>query len=151
MTSKRYIKGNVLAGTLALILLCVVLFFVVAYLRHPYQAIGTIQNQELQQMLGSVKGTDFELAFKNLIIYYMKDGKLTFGEFNNLSDIYAAYQTAMISGTQNKFVEAINDQLILIQGREDTNASVWTGFNMGVVIFILLFAVIFGYKKVSSD
>jgi hypothetical protein len=146
MISKKSMNGNSLVSLLSFILFCGVFLFLVAQLIYPSLEVDNAKNGALQQMITDTKGSAFELAFKDQIVYFTEDGGLTNKEFSQLKKTYTNYKTASITGNQDKFVSSMKEQLKTDRDNAKSSAEFWSKANLFLVAFVLLGAVIGGYK-----
>lgn len=103
MINRKHLKGNALVDVLSLL---IVIFLVYLFLVTPYQAIDKDKNVELQSMVLSVKGTEIDPIFNAQLKDFMSDEKLSNKEFNEIKVLFNTYQTSIISGSQDKFIES---------------------------------------------
>lgn len=107
MESLKRCKGSTLGDILGFILVILAVY----YLLSPYRTVNSEKNAELQGMVLSVKGTNFEPIFLKKIEGYMANNELTNSEFGSLEKLYTNYQTSVISNNQERFVQSASKQL----------------------------------------
>lgn len=144
MINRNNLKGNALVDVLSL---CIVIFLIYIFLITPYQAIDNEKNIELQSMVLSVKGTEIDPIFNSQLKDFMSDEKLSNKEFNKLKVLFNTYQTSIISGSQDKFIES---QSTSLQADNESNEN-----NQNIAIFFMISFMLIvtgiGLRKVIND
>ena len=144
MINRNHLKGNALVDVLSL---CIVIFLIYIFLITPYQAIDNEKNIELQSMVLSVKGTEIDPIFNSQLKDFMSDEKLSNKEFNKLKVLFNTYQTSIISGSQDKFIES---QSTSLQADNESNEN-----NQNIAIFFMISFMLIvtgiGLRKVIND
>jgi len=144
MINRNHLKGNALVDVLSL---CIVIFLIYIFLITPYQAIDNEKNIELQSMVLSVKGTEIDPIFNSQLKDFMGDEKLSNKEFNKLKVLFNTYQTSIISGSQDKFIES---QSTSLQADNESNEN-----NQNIAIFFMISFMLIvtgiGLLKVIND
>ncbi|MBP9846631.1 MAG: hypothetical protein KBD43_11290 [Saprospiraceae bacterium] len=144
MINRNNLKGNALVDVLSL---CIVIFLIYIFLITPYQAIDNEKNIELQSMVLSVKGTEIDPIFNSQLKDFMSDEKLSNKEFNKLKVLFNTYQTSIISGSQDKFIES---QSTSLQADNESNEN-----NQNIAIFFMISFMLIvtgiGLLKVIND
>lgn len=144
MINRNNLKGNALVDVLSL---CIVIFLIYIFLITPYQAIDNEKNIELQSMVLSVKGTEIDPIFNSQLKDFMGDEKLSNKEFNKLKVLFNTYQTSIISGSQDKFIES---QSTSLQADNESNEN-----NQNIAIFFMISFMLIvtgiGLRKVIND
>lgn len=144
MINRNHLKGNALVDVLSL---CIVIFLIYIFLITPYQAIDNEKNIELQSMVLSVKGTEIDPIFNSQLKDFMGDEKLSNKEFNKLKVLFNTYQTSIISGSQDKFIES---QSTSLQADNESNEN-----NQNIAIFFMISFMLIvtgiGLRKVIND
>lgn len=144
MINRNNLKGNALVDVLSL---CIVIFLIYIFLITPYQAIDNEKNIELQSMVLSVKGTKIDPIFNSQLKDFMSDEKLSNKEFNKLKVLFNTYQTSIISGSQDKFIES---QSTSLQADNESNEN-----NQNIAIFFMISFMLIvtgiGLLKVIND
>lgn len=144
MINRNNLKGNALVDVLSL---CIVIFLIYIFLITPYQAIDNEKNIELQSMVLSVKGTEIDPIFNSQLKDFMSDEKLSNKEFNKLKVLFNTYQTSIISGSQDKFIES---QSTSLQADSESNEN-----NQNIAIFFMISFMLIvtgiGMLKVIND
>ena len=144
MINRNNLKGNALVDVLSL---CIVIFLIYIFLITPYQAIDNEKNIELQSMVLSVKGTEIDPIFNSQLKDFMSDEKLSNKEFNKLKVLFNTYQTSIISGSQDKFIEL---QSTSLQADNESNEN-----NQNIAIFFMISFMLIvtgiGLLKVIND
>ena len=144
MINRNNLKGNALVDVLSL---CIVIFLIYIFLITPYQAIDNEKNIELQSMVLSVKGTEIDPIFNSQLKDFMGDEKLSNKEFNKLKVLFNTYQTSIISGSQDKFIES---QSTSLQADNESNEN-----NQNIAIFFMISFMLIvtgiGLLKVIND
>ena len=144
MINRNNLKGNALVDVLSL---CIVIFLIYIFLITPYQAIDNEKNIELQSMVLSVKGTKIDPIFNSQLKDFMSDEKLSNKEFNKLKVLFNTYQTSIISGSQDKFIES---QRTSLQADNESNEN-----NQNIAIFFMISFMLIvtgiGLLKVIND
>ena len=144
MINRNHLKGNALVDVLSL---CIVIFLIYIFLITPYQAIDNEKNIELQSMVLSVKGTEIDPIFNSQLKDFMSDEKLSNKEFNKLKVLFNTYQTSIISGSQDKFIES---QRTSLQADNESNEN-----NQNIAIFFMISFMLIvtgiGLRKVIND
>ena len=144
MINRNHLKGNALVDVLSL---CIVIFLIYIFLITPYQAIDNEKNIELQSMVLSVKGTEIDPIFNSQLKDFMGDEKLSNKEFNKLKVLFNTYQTSIISGSQDKFIES---QRTSLQADNESNEN-----NQNIAIFFMISFMLIvtgiGLLKVIND
>ncbi len=144
MINRNHLKGNALVDVLSL---CIVIFLIYIFLITPYQAIDNEKNIELQSMVLSVKGTEIDPIFNSQLKDFMSDEKLSNKEFNKLKVLFNTYQTSIISGSQDKFIESQSTSLQADNESNENNQNI-------AIFFMILFMFIvtgIGLRKVIND
>lgn len=144
MINRNNLKGNALVDVLSL---CIVIFLIYIFLITPYQAIDNEKNIELQSMVLSVKGTEIDPIFNSQLKDFMSDEKLSNKEFNKLKVLFNTYQTSIISGSQDKFIESQSTSLQADNESNENNQNI-------AIFFMILFMFIvtgIGLRKVIND
>lgn len=144
MINRNHLKGNALVDVLSL---CIVIFLIYIFLITPYQAIDNEKNIELQSKVLSVKGTEIDPIFNSQLKDFMSDEKLSNKEFNKLKVLFNTYQTSIISGSQDKFIES---QRTSLQADNESNEN-----NQNIAIFFMISFMLIvtgiGLRKVIND
>lgn len=144
MINRNNLKGNALVDVLSL---CIVIFLIYIFLITPYQAIDNEKNIELQSMVLSVKETEIDPIFNSQLKDFMSDEKLSNKEFNKLKVLFNTYQTSIISGSQDKFIES---QRTSLQADNESNEN-----NQNIAIFFMISFMLIvtgiGLRKVIND
>ena len=144
MINRNHLKGNALVDVLSL---CIVIFLIYIFFITPYQAIDNEKNIELQSMVLSVKGTEIDPIFNSQLKDFMGDEKLSNKEFNKLKVLFNTYQTSIISGSQDKFIESQSTSLQADNESNENNQNI-------AIFFMILFMFIvtgIGLRKVIND
>lgn len=144
MINRNHLKGNALVDVLSL---CIVIFLIYIFFITPYQAIDNEKNIELQSMVLSVKGTEIDPIFNSQLKDFMSDEKLSNKEFNKLKVLFNTYQTSIISGSQDKFIESQSTSLQADNESNENNQNI-------AIFFMILFMFIvtgIGLRKVIND
>ena len=144
MINRNNLKGNALVDVLSL---CIVIFLIYIFLITPYQAIDNEKNIELKSIVLSIKGTEIDPIFNSQLKDFMGDEKLSNKEFNKLKVLFNTYQTSIISGSQDKFIES---QSTSLQADNESNEN-----NQNIAIFFMISFMLIvtgiGLLKVIND
>lgn len=143
MINRKHSKGNALVDVLSLL---IIIFLVYLFLITPYQAIDKDKNVELQSMVLSVKGTKIDPIFNAQLKDFMSDEKLNNKEFNKLKVLFNNYQTSIISGSQDKFIESHSTN---IQADNESNENTHYLAIFFMISFMLIVTGI-GLRKVIN-
>lgn len=144
MINRNNLKGNALVDVLSL---CIVIFLIYIFLITPYQAIDNEKNIELKSIVLSIKGTEIDPIFNSQLKDFMSDEKLSNKEFNKLKVLFNTYQTSIISGSQDKFIESQSTSLQADNESNENNQNI-------AIFFMILFMFIvtgIGLRKVIND
>lgn len=96
-------NGNALIGALGAVVIVILLLFLFIIVSHPYSAIDSTKQNQLNKMVSSTIGSEFENPFKSRIDYYLNDSKLTNKEFSSLIELYDGYNISKLIDKTDEF------------------------------------------------
>ena len=142
-------KGNAITAALGVIIFAALIWFLVALILHPYQAIDSDRNKELKVMTESIKNSQFEKTFKAQISYNLEDGKINNKEFVGISELYNGYKTAQLTGEEKTFNEKTQSNLNK-KYKGDKENIVFIKWFVSIFCFIaMIFALNVGFKSMK--